>query len=410
MSVDEGVEVAMSAINRRLRANGDDSIFLLLKVQGLKGTPDDLLADVEAARDAANAYMDRDGEELVWAGAVMPTLKGPVIDLDWIGTEEQNREWLDAFAEALTARGRIGTVTAAPIIGFPNSMADYFLETPVPTAQMAFTLSDPSTYGYPPMTWLVGEDATRHLAEHAARWTVQPEGVNFFRRDVAMLAVPDTGLADLFEEMAHRSAFGELTSVTANPARSRGVTINPLGRVSYSLGEDGGGWMEFVDDIRGSLRAHAALLDVGFVRYRLPSAPSFFLQDVPPELPGVGWYEYDHNRHLYPEYVPDAHAIQVLTQAHLDKASDLSAWKIEPLDNQRYLVEANDLRPWFEGATTPETWRYRIPDPELLAAARSDFGSMILTREMLIADERAWVEGRQFHPEIHTAPVWDPRR
>lgn len=69
---------------------------------------------MQAAMEHANTALDRDGEELVWAQSVIPSVKGPMVDLDWIGTDEQTQEWLDAFAEHLSESGWAGKVTAPP--------------------------------------------------------------------------------------------------------------------------------------------------------------------------------------------------------------------------------------------------------------------------------------------------------
>lgn len=58
-----GIEVAWPAIRRRLRQNGNDSVYVTVKVPDVKGSPDTLLADMETAMERANTAMNRDGEE-----------------------------------------------------------------------------------------------------------------------------------------------------------------------------------------------------------------------------------------------------------------------------------------------------------------------------------------------------------
>lgn len=96
-----------------------------------------------------------------------------------------------------------------------------------------------------------------------------------------------------------------------------------------------------------------------------------------PKLPFVREEHVRYNRHLLPEYAPDAQGLQVLTDAHLEHAHDLSDWTVEPLGEGRHLVTAADLEPWY---ASPE------PDPETLQQARGDFGGMILTPELVASN------------------------
>ena len=108
---------------------GDVAVVTFFLGITITGTPNHLLlalpAGLVAANYSANVAMDRDGQELVWAQDVIPSVKGPMVDLDWIGTEEQTEEWLDTFAEALTGLGWGGKVTAGPEAYLPEDMDPY---------------------------------------------------------------------------------------------------------------------------------------------------------------------------------------------------------------------------------------------------------------------------------------------
>lgn len=97
-------------------------------------------------------------------------------------------------------------------------------------------------------------------------------------------------------------------------------------------------------------------------------------------------YHIRYNKHLNAQYIPDAHGLPLLTDAHLGHANDLSDWIIEPLGEAKHLVQAKDLEPWY--ATID-------PDPATLAKARADFGGILLTPE-IIADNPP--PGTQPHP------------
>jgi hypothetical protein len=109
------------------------------------------------------------------------------------------------------------------------------------------------------------------------------------------------------------------------------------------------------------------------------------LLDMDPESVSQGWlsripYEnsfggvglFRHYPYLRNDFVYDAHAVQVLSGRHLERASDLSAWVTSSIGDGRYLVRARDVGPWFA----------ELPTSEVLASARHDFGDMILTTEL----------------------------
>lgn len=92
---------------------------------------------------------------------------------------------------------------------------------------------------------------------------------------------------------------------------------------------------------------------------------------------------------LWEEYVPDAHAVQILNDKHLARAHDLSGWHIETVSPGKHLVTARDLEPWFSLRADQDhidfatmAWR-EIPPQEIADQARQDFGQMILRAKPL---------------------------
>lgn len=87
--------------------------------------------------------------------------------------------------------------------------------------------------------------------------------------------------------------------------------------------------------------------------------------------------DYQRSRHLWSDYVIDAAGINLLTDRHLARASDLSGWDIEEVAADRFLVSARDLAPWFAGRAAPG---------EVIDKARRDFGDMILSWDAILAN------------------------
>ncbi len=50
------IHVAWLAFRRRLRQNGNDGAYIVVKVPGVKGSPADLLADLQATMERANEH------------------------------------------------------------------------------------------------------------------------------------------------------------------------------------------------------------------------------------------------------------------------------------------------------------------------------------------------------------------
>lgn len=71
----------------------------------------------------------------------------------------------------------------------------------------------------------------------------------------------------------------------------------------------------------------------------------------------------------------DAYGVQVLTDEHLQRATDLSRWRSESLGDDRHLIAHPQLDRWF---AAPE------PDPDLLQRARADLGPLIVTDDDIL--------------------------
>jgi hypothetical protein len=130
-----------------------------------------------------------------------------------------------------------------------------------------------------------------------------------------------------------------------------------------------------VQEITQQLTRHPDALDLAIVRQERAGFTSWSDLKSPPP-PNVSEREVIANRHLWDRFIPDAHGIQLLTEAHLARAGNLDGWDVERLTASRYLVQAKDLRPWFAEEET---------DPGTLVAARQDFHDMLLTPEVIEA-------------------------
>lgn len=378
-------EVLMPAISRRLEVNGGDGVFLLVKVPGGKGSPAELMADVDVAIARANTALDRgDDVDVVWAASAMPSVKGPMINLDWVGSEEQNHEWLDVFAESMQTAGYTGTVTAAPQANLPQYVNSYFTHSR-PTAYLAYTLTDPLPPHGPP-SWHVNNTTTAAICKAAVAWGAFAGADVYLSEGVAQVRVEKPDLSEELATAVWRSWMARVAYLANKPTRSRVVTLYPNGQAAYQAGGDNTEWADDVGLVRHALLRAPESLDIGYVRRRNGFGTSLMdLGGDPYKLKYIEEVHVRYNRHLWAQYAPDPNGIQVLTKSHLDKATNLSNWDVTALPGDRYLVQARELRPWFA---------HDVPDQEVIDAARTDFGAMLLTLEVIEADPNGWVPGR----------------
>jgi hypothetical protein len=141
-------------------------------------------------------------------------------------------------------------------------------------------------------------------------------------------------------------------------------------------------WPESVDRVRQFLIDHDLSLELGMIRYRRGLTEAWPDVDYSQPRPPVSRAEIAWNPHMFDRYVPDASGAQILTDAHLERANDLSGWNIGQLGPGRHLVEAPDLADWFENEE---------PTSDVVKAARADFGDMILTPQAVIDDPDGWL-------------------
>jgi hypothetical protein len=166
------------------------------------------------------------------------------------------------------------------------------------------------------------------------------------------------------------------------PRRMVSMAFSVEGSGFYQVRDDTVSWQDRLEQVTAAMAAFPEDTDLAFLRYNwTPTSDWSALTTARPPLPYVEEHHIYYNKHLHSQYTPDAHGLQLLTDAHLRHANDLSDWLIEPLGGGRYLVGAQDLEPWY--ATLD-------PDPATLAKARADFGKMILTPQSVEDNPPPW--------------------
>lgn len=283
-------------------------------------------------------------------------------------------EWLELFAA-----GNWSHVSQGRLIGGPRSRGPNIgTLLSEPTALVAYGTGDlttiPSDDRGP--LWFVEDKITRYLAEKAQAWTYLRGGRHYLGRgsnwSVELAGFDNEGaIAQAIDRYPHV----ELTGSLRAPTRLRNAIYWPQGAAIYQDCDSTQGWAEKVQRLRTVLLwtpPHTNFALIKTLPGNLPVWP-----DEIPSWPHIMESDIRSNMPLLACMVPDAAGIQLVTDAHLDRAHDLSDWSITKLPGGRHLVEARDLAAWYGDLT---------PDSETLTKARADFGQMIMTPELIGAN------------------------
>jgi hypothetical protein len=371
-----GVEIAWPALKRAWRKAEYEELWLQFRPSG----GDDAIEDVVAAIEAANRRVDDAGwGEEVFAGSdsVSGADAGPVALMSRAGPEPGVRAWFAAFAGHLERLGRDGRVVGAPQNHFPMWLSGD-PELPLQLAAFkGYRTVDPEQVDEQTRqaAWFVPADLTHRIAEAAQAWGHFPGADVYLRSNLHQMRLRDPDQAGPLAQAALRFGMSGLTYLTSRPRRLTSTEFGFHGLVCHSVLDDALTWRERLDSLTEAMIAVTEDLELALVRHSTWHVGSWdLLEAAHLRLPYVPAYQIRYNRHLIKEYVPDVSGVQVLTDAHLAHARDLTDWVVEPLGGGRHLVQAKALSRWY--ATID-------PDPETLTKARQDFGTMILTPQTI---------------------------
>lgn len=374
-----GVEVVWSALSRAWRKAEYEELWLQFRPRGSK----DVFDAVEAAVQVANQEVEDAGwGGEVFTGGVSDSDAGPVALMSRTGPEQGVRAWLDAFARHLQALGKAGRVTAAPEAFFPEWLNS--VEVPQLTAFVSYQTDDRALLDPDEQrrAWHVPAPLTAKIAEAGAAWGRFDRADVYLLRNIHQTRMKNANVGPAMADAAAKFAMARVTYLQSEPRRLAWASLGTLGRACYGVMDDTVSWQDRLGQVVQAMVAFPRNTDLAFVQYSHVYTLSWSALDSGrPLLPYVEEYHIRYNRHLNARYIPDAHGLQLLTDAHLAHANDLSDWIIEPLGGGRHVVQAKDLEPWYANID---------PDPETLAKARADFGGMILTKEIIADNPPPW--------------------
>lgn len=372
-----GVEVATEAILRAWKKVDYGEVPLLFTPRGPGSSHLD--GQVNKAVQAANDRFDpHDGTGYhVAAESTWPAAMGRpayLVVLRDTGYEPAVRDWLDTFAGHLSAAGLSGKVAPAPK---PDArVLEMIADIPRPllASFLAYTVVDRAPNRFVPFGWNVADAVTARIAASVEADAF--EGAVCFLRARRRLynTTPAAAAAAL-----RRTLPGDCVANVKylRPARPRAAHAHFFcnGQSMRLRWDPQRSWPEHLAGCVEVMKAVPEGTDLAFAQYTdAPMGSWSHLESVAPRWPAATETDFRYHPHLAALFVPDARGAMVLTDAHLDRAHDLSGWSVTPLGHGRHLVQHPDPAAWYA---------HPVPDPEVLAAARADFGDMILTPDAI---------------------------
>ena len=317
-----------------------------------------------------------------WAGVLVGV---PGVDdlVEWF--ELFNARWSDAVHGRVLGGPRGGSTAWGP--GDASQMSAFVAYE---TGDLTLIDSD-----YRTALWYVDPTLTRYLADQAIVWAYRRGDKHSFVREGWAVRPADLDYGQALADGLERCAGASVEFVRARPFRGRQAAFTTQGLAKYAIVDPDSVWDDQLADIRRVLTWSSPRTDLGLIRRE--SRSTVVWSRPSPPWPHVSEAEVRYSRPLLTSFTPDVAGLQLLTDAHLDRAHDLTGWKTTKLAAGRHLVEARDLGAWYAEAD---------PDPGLLEQARRDFGSMILTAEAIV-DHNPWRDGvldhmrwRFFEPRV----------
>ena len=355
-----GVVVASEQIVKELRRATSQDLWLSFIAE--KPVPSQ--RQVWAALDDANVKFLED-DVLVSADGPWPD---PVEEATWtvlvnrVASEESLTGWLQAFAQGLEQAGLSGRVRYSKTPSYPALAVIDKAPSPQMTCFLAHTRSGPPD---PPGHWDVSAEATHRICQQQAATAFA--GSETYMLHVRFRRLAPAAAAAALERTLARDSIASIEHIRTAPPRFASTGFGPHGQSTRVLFDPERHWRDRLDDHLGYMKSLAEHIDVAFVQYAFGSHSWSNLVRGPL---GLGY----HEAYLWrdpgtlKDRVPDARGVLLVTERHLERATDLRSWNTTSLDGGRYLLAAASLDDWFET---------NVPNPEVLAQARTDFGDMI---------------------------------
>ncbi|MER5638100.1 hypothetical protein ABT095_14225 [Kitasatospora sp. NPDC002227] len=349
-----GIRIDLASIEQDLEDNGHDGC----SVEFVPTRPfavDEETVVLDVAEEALGAANDGGGADFPMFGQQPSlTLAGVGVSLKSYWGPDSLKAWLRTFADALEQRGFTGRLTATSLVGPPQWLwHDY-----TPRAGAFIALDHPLTDANDTARWCAETtDWARHGGSHALL-----HAGPVLQHDTSD-QVPQH-LARTLRTAGH----GILTYIDPAAPRAAQVRVQQDGLAVFQTYDPAAPTTALVARARDAIVANADRTRTAFLT--MTPMWSYGWEQTGRQPPAVDPYELRHNHPVWERRIPDVHALQLLTRAHLDQVQNLSGWTVTEVRPGRYLVEADDLTAWCAPGGPPEA---------VLEQARAAFGAVLAT-------------------------------
>ena len=335
-----------------------------------------LLRTVQAAIDSANrAALVRIPSDPTWC--TEGDLAGVEVRAELakgLFSEAEVREWFADFANVLGA-GPLDALVEAEVVDarVPN-LDDWIKMLPAVTAFFRFTAEMDGRLRRVP------ERVITQTADQLVAWSTLPNATTVVERGLTSFVVNNRAAATEMRRSAALDPQHGVAQIVASQRQARIIRFTTKARASAQVVDTNRPPAETLADLLAPMRILATHLDYGWVRRAMSALPDeqdlAFVLGRPTSVTEEAAMSHPH---LLSEYVIDAHVAQVLTSAHLARAGTLDSYVLKEIAQDRFLAVARDPEPWLAE---------RNPEPGVLQQARIEFGSALLTSEILAANPR----------------------
>lgn len=365
MTTSDGIRTDAASVERLLELD------LEALIEFAPDDPSDLASGyaVRCAMEAADSEVDG-----LRSTGPEATVAGFSTELRSVPDMEAVTAWLTAFARAVVAEGMTGAVHALPLVQLPQWLTR--LREPRLTAFVAFDRPFADSIGshHRDPRQDPEERAVMEWFDRAAAWVVGFSGDVYVGNGGRNQLAGGCDIAWYLYRALHHGFIADVNALASTGDRAASAGFSRDGQALFQRYASSTTLVAQADHLRDAILGDVGRTRLAFVAVTSQGAYGGWESraDVLPALPTIEPKHLRVNAPLWASFVPDVHGMQLLTQEHLDKAADLSAWTVTPAGPGRYLVEAPHLAEWFKADGPAEA---------TLAQARADFGQMIVPSE-----------------------------
>lgn len=235
--------------------------------------------------------------------------------------------------------------------------------------------------------WNFDPDTKEEIVSFALQWCQLPDARYFFATGPVSIECEKGDLGHLVAAAWGQKGNIQITA-QADAKSARHVMIHCYAYLLFELSSDPQGadttWSTKVDELRQVLLDLSPYMTYGYIkRARMgEGAIDCSWQTVWPPVDAIVRGAGVRSSALLTEMAYDAFPLQLIASAVLDRPLDLEDWHVEDTGASKVFLAQKSAEQWFRDE----------PSDQAVAKARQDLQPILMTRDILIAEQKAWNE------------------